>query len=252
MKAPCLAALLLAVCAPLFAADAPKADAPKGDTEHLAASTGKADSADAGRIPYSYGYELGKKLADLTFTDTETTQILAGLGDAMQGRKAPYDPDKYGEQIRAMIEGHLAAKLAKDKATGQAFGEKFAKEEGGKPLTGGGWYKILKQGTGASPAPEDTVKVGYEGKLLDGTVFDASARHGGSATFQLNGVIPCWTNGVAKMKVGGKAKLVCPSDVAYGDRGEPRAGIAGGATLIFTVELLEVTKAGAKTPAAGK
>ena len=77
----------------------------------------------------------------------------------------------------------------------------------------------LTQGTGAQPAAEDVVKVNYRGTLANGTEFDSSAKHGGPATFPLNRVIPCWTQGVQKMKVGEKAKLTCPSATAYGERG---------------------------------
>ena len=228
MKKSCLAAALLILsAAPLFAEDAPKAD-----------------PADAARVPYSYGYDLGKKLADLGFDAMETKHILSGLGDGMNGVKPSFDTDKYQEQIRALIEGHLAQKTEKEKAAGKTYGEKFAKEEGVKPLTGGGWYKIVKKGTGPNATADDTVKVNYEGKLTDGTVFDSSYKRGEPATFPLKGVIPCWTNGVAKLKVGGKAKLVCPSDAAYGDRGHPPV-IPGGATLVFDVELLDIVKAGA-------
>jgi FKBP-type peptidyl-prolyl cis-trans isomerase FkpA len=234
MKTPWLAApLLIVFAAPLFAADAPKAPA--------ADAPAKADAADADRAPYAYGFDLGMKLADLGFSDAETKQILTGLGDGMRGQKAPFEVDKYQEQIRALIEGHLAQKTEKEKAAGKAFGEKFAKEAGVKPLTGGGWYKIIKKGDGAQATADDTVKVNYEGKLIDGSVFDSSYKRGEPATFPLKGVIPCWTNGVAKLKVHGKAKLVCPSDAAYGDRGHPPV-IPGGATLVFEVELLDIVK----------
>jgi FKBP-type peptidyl-prolyl cis-trans isomerase FkpA len=83
------------------------------------------------------------------------------------------------------------------------------------------------------------VKVNYKGTFIDGTEFDSSAKNGQPAEFPLNQVIACWTEGVQKMKVGGKAQLVCPSDIAYGDQGRPPQ-IPGGATLVFEVELLEV------------
>jgi len=85
------------------------------------------------------------------------------------------------------------------------------------------------------------VKVHYTGKLTDGTVFDSSVQRGEPATFPLNGVIKCWTEGVQKMKVGGKATLTCPSDIAYGDQGRPPT-IKPGATLVFDVELIEIVK----------
>jgi FKBP-type peptidyl-prolyl cis-trans isomerase FkpA len=114
-----------------------------------------------------------------------------------------------------------------------------AKAKGAEKTASGLVYQSLKEGTGAKPAATDTVKVNYRGTLTDGKEFDSSAKNGGPISFPLNKVIPCWTEGVQKMKVGGKAKLTCPSAIAYGSRG------AGGvippdATLVFEVELLSI------------
>ena len=104
-------------------------------------------------------------------------------------------------------------------------------------------YESIKEGTGASPSATDTVKVHYRGSFPNGgKEFDSSYKRGEPTEFPLNAVIPCWTEGVQKIKTGGKAKLVCPSDIAYGDQGRPPK-IPGGATLVFEVELLEI-KAG--------
>jgi len=100
---------------------------------------------------------------------------------------------------------------------------------------------MLKDGSGASPRSSDTVKVHYRGTLPDGKEFDSSYGRGQPATFPLNRVIPCWTEGVQLMKTGGKAKLVCPSKLAYGSQGVAGA-IPPDATLIFEVELLEILK----------
>ena len=102
-------------------------------------------------------------------------------------------------------------------------------------------YTELKPGSGPSPTATDTVKVNYRGTLADGTEFDSSYKRGQPAEFPLNRVIACWTEGVQKMKVGGKAKLVCPPSIAYGDRGAGGA-VPPGATLTFEVELLEIKK----------
>ncbi|HEX9450521.1 MAG TPA: FKBP-type peptidyl-prolyl cis-trans isomerase, partial [Burkholderiales bacterium] len=99
----------------------------------------------------------------------------------------------------------------------------------------------LKEGKGPSPKAADTVKVHYQGTLVDGTVFDSSIQRGQPATFPLGNVIKCWTEGVQEIKVGGKSRLVCPAAIAYGDRGSPPA-IKPGATLIFEVELIEIVK----------
>jgi len=99
----------------------------------------------------------------------------------------------------------------------------------------------LKEGSGASPKSAEVVKVHYRGTLTDGKEFDSSFKRGQPATFPLNRVIPCWTEGVQKMKVGGKAKLVCPPNLAYGSRGVPGT-IPADSTLVFEIELLEIVK----------
>ena len=126
-----------------------------------------------------------------------------------------------------------------------------AAEKGGSPAKGGAAkeektpsgliYTELKAGNGPSPKATDTVEVNYRGTLADGKEFDSSYKRGKPAQFPLNRVIPCWTEGVQKMKVGGKAKLVCPPSIAYGDKG---AGglVPPGATLTFEVELLDIKK----------
>jgi FKBP-type peptidyl-prolyl cis-trans isomerase FkpA len=100
-------------------------------------------------------------------------------------------------------------------------------------------YKELRAGSGASPKATDKVTVNYRGTLTNGTEFDSSYKRNAPATFPLNGVIPCWTEGVQMMKVGGKAQLTCPPAIAYGDRGAPPV-VPPNATLIFEVELLKI------------
>lgn len=99
----------------------------------------------------------------------------------------------------------------------------------------------LKEGSGGSPKSTDTVKVHYRGTLTDGKEFDSSYKRGQPTSFPLNRVIPCWTEGVQTMKTGGKVKLLCPSNLAYGARGIPGT-IPPDATLVFEVELLEIVK----------
>jgi len=102
-------------------------------------------------------------------------------------------------------------------------------------------YRELRPGTGESPRATDTVKVNYRGMLIDGTEFDSSYKRNEPAEFPLDRVIPCWTEGLQRMKVGGQSQLVCPSAIAYGQRGSPPV-IPGGATLIFEIELLVVQR----------
>jgi FKBP-type peptidyl-prolyl cis-trans isomerase FkpA len=124
-------------------------------------------------------------------------------------------------------------------AGSQAYLAKAAAEPGAVKTASGLVYKELKAGSGASPKASDMVTVNYKGTLIDGTEFDSSYKRNEPATFPLNGVIPCWTEGVQMMKVGGKSQLVCPAGIAYGERGSPPV-IPGGATLIFEVELLKI------------
>jgi len=121
----------------------------------------------------------------------------------------------------------------------QAYLDKAAAEPGAIRTASGLVYRELRAGSGLSPKASDTVKVNYRGTLLDGTEFDSSYKRNEPISFPLNGVIPCWTEGVQKMKVGGKSQLVCPSSIAYGERGSPPV-VPGGATLIFEVELLGI------------
>jgi FKBP-type peptidyl-prolyl cis-trans isomerase FkpA len=135
----------------------------------------------------------------------------------------------------ALAAGLATVAHADDKAALAAA----AREPGASATASGLVYKSLKDGNGARPKATDTVKVNYKGSLADGTKFDASADHGGPISFPLNKVIACWTEGVQKMKVGGKAKLTCPSAIAYGPRGAGGV-IPPNATLVFEVELLAV------------
>jgi FKBP-type peptidyl-prolyl cis-trans isomerase FkpA len=126
-----------------------------------------------------------------------------------------------------------------DAAANKAYLEKAAAEAGAIRTLSGLIYKELRAGTGTSPRDVDTVKVHYRGTLVDGKEFDSSYKSNEPATFPLNRVIPCWTEGVQKMKVGGKSQMVCPAHIGYGDRGFP-PDIPGGATLIFEIELLGI------------
>lgn len=122
-----------------------------------------------------------------------------------------------------------------DENASKAYLEKAAAAPGAIRTPSGLIYRELRAGTGSSPAATDTVKVNYRGTLVNGTKFDSSE----GIKFPLNQVIPCWTEGVQKMKVGGKSELVCPSSIGYGERGSPPE-IPGGATLIFEIELLGI------------
>ena len=161
----------------------------------------------------------------------------APLTDAAAGKPA-VDIQTWGPKIQEFAGVRAARAAEKQKALAGAFLAKAAAEPGAQKSESGLVYRELRPGAGESPKATDTVKVNYRGTLVDGTEFDSSYKHGEPAQFPLNGVIKCWTEGVQKMKVGGKSQLVCPADLAYGEGGRP--GIPGGATLVFEIELLQI------------
>jgi FKBP-type peptidyl-prolyl cis-trans isomerase FkpA len=189
---------------------------------------------------YAIGYLVGSRnLAPLSLKPNELEIVKRGLSDGATGKKAQVEPETQMDKINALAQARSSAGADKEKVAGREFVDKAAKEPGATKLPSGVVYKTLTPGTGPSPAATDRVKVNYEGKLTNGTVFDSSYKRGQPAEFGLNQVIKCWTEGVSKMKVGEKARLVCPSDAAYGDQGHPPT-IPGGATLVFDVELLGI------------
>jgi FKBP-type peptidyl-prolyl cis-trans isomerase FkpA len=124
---------------------------------------------------------------------------------------------------------------------GADYAAKAAQEKGAVKTASGLVFLSLAEGKGPKPTAAATVKVNYEGTFIDGKVFDSSKRNGGPISFPLRRVIPCWTEGVQMIRVGGKARLVCPPGIAYGERGAPGA-IPPNSTLVFEVELLEIAE----------
>ena len=188
---------------------------------------------------YAMGYALAERLSQFALTPAELELVKAGLADAVLGRERKADPRAYMAKIQELRAARAATVAAAEKKVGDAYLAKAAAANGAKKTESGLVITTLKAGTGPSPKATDKVKVHYHGTLTDGSVFDSSVQRGQPATFPLNGVIKCWTEGVQLMKVGGKAKLTCPSDIAYGERGAPPR-IKPGATLVFEVELLEI------------
>ncbi len=166
--------------------------------------------------------------------------LSAGLADALAERDLQVDLDVYGPKIDGLARARRAATAAGEKEASQAFVDQAAAEEGAKTMASGLVFRELEEGSGDPPGATDRVKVHYHGTLRDGTVFDSSVDRGTPAEFALNRVIPCWTEALQLMKPGGKAVLVCPADIAYGDRGS--GAIKPGAALRFEVELIEVQK----------
>jgi FKBP-type peptidyl-prolyl cis-trans isomerase FkpA len=180
---------------------------------------------------------MSGQLGQLGLSEQELDLVKRALSDAAAGKPA-VDLEVWGPKIQTLAQSRQGSMAVKEKADGAAYAAKAAAAPGATKTPSGLVYRELKAGTGASPKATDKVKVHYRGTLLNGKEFDSSYKRNAPAEFPLNGVIPCWTEGVQKMKVGGKSALVCPADIAYGDAGRP--GIPGGATLLFDVELLSI------------
>lgn len=193
---------------------------------------------------YALGLAISQSLNSFTLSAAELDLVKAGLSDGVLKRDPKVDMQAMMPQVQELQKTRMAALAETEKKAGEEFLAKAATAPGTTKTESGLIMTTLTPGTGASPTAEDTVTVHYHGTLLDGTVFDSSVQKGQPATFKLNGVIKCWTEGVQRMKVGEKSRLVCPSQVAYGDRGAPPR-IKPGAMLVFEVELLDIAK---KTP----
>jgi FKBP-type peptidyl-prolyl cis-trans isomerase FkpA len=207
-----------------------------------ATATAAAPTTEEDKTLYALGVLISKNLEPFQLTPKELATVQQGLGDGVNNKATGVDIEKYGPQVQELHRKRLAVLSAKEGEAGKAFLTKAAAEKGATKTASGIIITELKPGTGAAPKATDEVKVNYEGKLIDGKIFDSSIQRGEPATFPLNGVIPCWTEALQTMKVGGKARVVCPSDLAYGAQGSPPT-IRPGATLVFEVELLDIVTA---------
>jgi len=190
---------------------------------------------------YALGIALSRNLAVFNLKPEELELVKQGLTDGVLDRQKKVDFDAFSGKIQTLAKNRSTVTAEAEKKAAVEFLEKAAAEKGAKKTASGLIITEIKPGTGESPKATDRVKVHYHGTLRDGTVFDSSVKRGEPATFPLNGVIPCWTEGLQLMKVGGKSKIVCPSAIAYGDRGSPPV-IKPGAPLVFEVELIEIVK----------
>ena len=228
------------VLATLASGPACKAEAQQGTAASPAPAAGSL-ATEEDKTLYALGLVLGRNVTDFALTPRELEIVRRGFADAAGGGKQDVDIQVYGPKVRDLAMAKQKARAEAQGAAGAAFLETAAKEPGAVKTPSGMVYVERQKGSGPNPKPTDTVKVHYKGTLIDGKTFDSSYDRGQPAQFPLNGVIPCWTEAVQTMKVGGKARIVCPSELAYGERGSPPQ-MRGGATLVFDIELLEIVK----------
>lgn len=189
---------------------------------------------------YALGLAMAQGLTQFDLSEEELDTVQEGLTDGVLGNEPRVDPQEYMPRIQQLAQERAQAASEAEKAAGVEYLAEAAAAEGAVKTESGMVFQGLEEGTGKSPEATDRVQVHYRGTLRDGEVFDSSYERGQPATFGLNQVIPCWTEGVQRMKVGGKAKLVCPPDLAYGD--QPAGSIPPGSTLTFEVELLDIAE----------
>ena len=194
---------------------------------------------------YAIGFNMGSRFrSDDMAIDFES--LMAGYQAGLSGAKPKFDQNTCDRALmeldkrmrnKANVQAQTAG--APNRKLGEAFLAKNKTKEGVKVTKSGLQYKVIKAGTGKTPSLNDTVSCNYRGTLIDGTEFDASAKHGGPASFPVSGVIKGWTEALQLMKVGDKWQLYIPAELAYGNS-PPGPPIQAGSTLVFDIELLGI------------
>ena len=192
---------------------------------------------------YALGGWLARNLAGIQLEEKDMAPLAEGLSDALLGRPLRVDPVVVGERVQAFLNERRARMAAREKSAGESFVLAARNEPGAQRTLSGLVYLELVAGGGASPKLTDEVELHYRGVLRDGSSFEDSYARGKPGVFRVTGVIPCWMEALQRMKVGGRAKVTCTSDLAYGDRGLG-GRVLPGAPLQFELELLEILPAG--------
>ena len=198
------------------------------------------------KLSYALGLGIGRQLAQMGAEDLNIDDFSQAIKDILTGKEPQVSDQEaqklvttFFEEQEAKQRAAAAAKYKDNKEKGEAWLANKAMEEGVVALPSGLLYQVLNEGSGKKPTASDTVECHYEGRLIDGTVFDSSYKRGESATFPLNGVIAGWTEGVQLMSEGAKYRFFIPYQLAYGERGACQA-IPPFAALVFDVELIKV------------
>jgi FKBP-type peptidyl-prolyl cis-trans isomerase FkpA len=212
----------------------------------LAAATAGRAAAPAPAAPqsddntlYELGVFLSSGLDGFTLSESEFAKVMAGMADGYHHRANVAAAMAYDPQWQALHVARVKALIEHEKSIGQVYLERAAKSAGAKTLPSGLVYISLAEGDGANPTYLDQVKINFKGRLVDGTVFDSSQGRGEPSLLRVGTVMPCLSEGLRLMKVGGRSHVVCSSALAYGDRGS-QPTVRPGATLDYEIELLAI------------
>ena len=219
---------LLVVVAALFSSSAPRAE-----------ESAQALGPEQQNVLYALGAAFGYQLKQFALSPAEFEVLSQGLRDAALERPLKADPFELQEELNALGEERQAVRMKREREASLAFVADAAREEGAVQTQSGLVIRELVAGTGASPQPTSVVRMHIHGTLRDGMVFNSTIPTGAPATFRLDQVIPCWQEGLQRMKVGGRSRLVCPAALAYGEGGYPPM-VPPAAAVIFEVELVEI------------
>lgn len=243
-SASCLSAIVAVLSSiflalPLASAD-PVATRGTSVTITNAAPNEVLPSAEA-RTLYTLGQLISRTLDGFTLSETELAWVKAGLDDGVLGRTPKVDLAAEAGGLHTLQETRRRATLERERTAGAAYLAAVAKSPGVERRQSGLVIQSLQFGAGEQPTALDHVSVHYEGKLIDGTVFESSRTRGTPATLPVRGVIACWSEALQVMRVGGRSRIVCPAELAYGERGSPPA-VKPGATIEFDIELIGVVR----------
>ena len=228
-----------------------KADEPKGEAKADAAASADADAipglpTEKDRNSYMVGMALGRQFEPMK-DELDIDVVVKAIKTTLAGEKLLMTDEQaqaIGEGFQRKLQARQIEKMMADASANAEAGAKFLAENAKKPgvvtTDSGLQYLVIEPGKGDKPTAEDTVRVNYKGSLLDGTVFDDSAQHGGAAEFPLAQVVPGWQEGIVLMPVGSKYRFWIPSELGYGETGTPGGPIPPNSTLVFEVELLDI------------
>ena len=212
-------------------------------------ASGTKQPAEKPNVEAQYSYAIGLSMGRdfrMRGTPLDVESLMAGFQDGLDGGKPKFDQNtldrsfiELNRRMKNKADMQAQAAAAPNRKLGEEFLAKNKTKEGVKVTKSGLQYKIIKAGTGKTPGPNDMVSCNYRGTLIDGTEFDASAKHGGPASFPVSGVIAGWTEALQLMKVGDKWQLYIPAELAYGNS-PPGPPIQAGSTLVFDIELLGI------------